>query len=107
MWELKYLVESGAISRAIVIIPPSVFYNVNQMQADWENARRINEEFGIKLPEYHENGGIALFEKRGPSWEPVRIFGQEGPEYTGLAQGLLTALQLQAGRHGFALLNRP
>jgi hypothetical protein len=106
MWELKHLVESGAMGRTIVIIPPSLFYNYNEMQADWEGASRIGEEFGIKLPEYHKNGGVVLFEKRGPSWQPSRIFGQTGQEYTGLAEGLLQAIQLQAAQHGFALLDR-
>ena len=106
IWELKYLVKSGQVSRMIAIMPKVDWLRRKSTRESWEQAREAASKFGLILPEYCNTGGIIIFEHSQGVWRPKKIFGQSKFRRKRFAIGLVEALKWQAEHNGFELLVR-
>lgn len=106
LWELSYLVKTGLISRAMIIMPKVEWRGRKSVRDSWERARAKALGFGMLLPEYSKDGGVLTFEHDHVAWRPAQIFGQNISGRKSLAVGLVEAIKWQAEHHGFELSTR-
>ena len=99
MWELCFLIETGAIRRTIILMPESYWphlrtHNGDQSKSyswEWNNARKISESFGLLLPKFSAGGAVMTFKEENEKWCVDRIgYGKKSIRYQ-LASELLSA----------------
>jgi len=107
LWELGYLIESGAIARTIVMMPSAAWVSRRRVGNAWEHGRTAARDLGLFLPPYTKDGDVMTFARDdGGRWRVAGSFGRAARGHKRIAVGLVEAVQWLAHRHGFALLDR-
>lgn len=106
LWELEWLVNSGAMARTVVMMPSVVWVNRRRVRNGWELGRTMLRELGLILPPYTKRGDVMTFARDGDCWRVAASFGGTGRAVNRIAVGLVEAVQSLARHHGFALLDR-
>jgi hypothetical protein len=106
LWELAWLINSGAMARTIVMMPSVAWVHRRRVRDGWERGRAVLRELGLVLPPYTKRGEVMTFARDDGCWCVAASFGGKGRAINRFAVGLVEAVQSLAGQHGFALLDR-
>jgi hypothetical protein len=106
--EMKYLLASRALERAIVVMPPMRGHGWLDMwlEDSWELARAKMSELRLELPRYSLYGDVMVFECVVGDWKMAASFCEGREDEHRLAFGVVEAMKWLARRHRFELLDR-
>jgi len=107
LWELAYLVNSGYITRSIILMPPSVLlFRRKSTRLGWEHTRAEASRFGLTLPPYDTAGRIMRVVAVDEGYSAVSTCDKRTNGRKRLAIDLVAALQELSRLYNFKLLDR-